>query len=159
MDSDKNDKLMEDLRKAGLSGKIGKTGSPIHIRIWIRDEFKCAYCGEELLKDIIRVQSAQLDHLLPKHKYPAYKDKEENWVLACYACNQWKRTFDPLDHLSAFDRAASLHNLSIYRDELIKITWEICLKKKYEERNKDLDLWNSIISSSNNLGKNTGKGS
>lgn len=40
------------------------------VRIRIRDEFKCVYCKEELLKDVIRMNSAQIDHLLQKSRYP-----------------------------------------------------------------------------------------
>jgi len=155
MDSGREEKLIRDLHLGGLSGKVRQMGCSAHVEIWVRHRFKCAYCGEDLLKDVVRLQSAQLDHLLPKNEYPAFKDEQENLVLACFACNQWKRTFDPLDHVRALKEKvmagkATPGDLVIYREDLIRICWEKHLKRNFEERKKDLDRWNSIILASTN---------
>ena len=95
----KTDKLLRDLSAAGLSGKFGKPGELVNVRVWVRDRFQCVYCGEDLLKDRIRMTSAQVDHLLPRSKYSDYVDLMANRVLACFCCNQIKRNFDPLEKL------------------------------------------------------------
>jgi hypothetical protein len=93
------DELVEGLTRAGLSGKWGEPSNPRWVRIWARDQWRCGYCGEDLLKDVIRMHSAQIDHLLPASPYPEYRDTDKNFVLSCYCCNQIKRDFDPLgDH-------------------------------------------------------------
>lgn len=130
-------------------------GCSAHVEIWVRHRFKCAYCGEDLLKDIVRLQSAQLDHLLPKTEYPAFKDEPNNLVLACFACNQWKRTFDPLGYEPVLKQKvmagkATPDDLAIHRESLIRICWERRLKERFEERKRDLDRWNSIILASTN---------
>jgi hypothetical protein len=119
---EKFENLINELLEAGLSGKPGVKGDPRHVKMSLRDECKCVYCGEDILNDLIRLTSAQLDHLLPKSAYPAYKDNENNWVLACFCCNQIKRNFDPSTQLSEEKKSTlSPETLPTYRDELIEI--------------------------------------
>jgi hypothetical protein len=101
------------------------------------------------LADLISITSAQLDHLLPKAKYPEYRENEDNWILACFCCNQIKRKFDPCDKLSE-DRKSALspETLSEYRAELI----EICrahLIPNLEKREKIRSQLNVILKEHN----------
>jgi hypothetical protein len=62
-----------------------------------------------------------MDHLLPKSKYPEYRDVDANWVLACYCCNQLKRDFEPLHKLGEKARAEiKPENMDAYRGELVE---------------------------------------
>jgi len=61
--------IISELSKAGLTGKYGEPGDHRWVKIWVRDRYCCVYCGVSLLDDIIRMSSAQIDHLLPKYEY------------------------------------------------------------------------------------------
>jgi 5-methylcytosine-specific restriction endonuclease McrA len=61
--------IISELSKARLTGKYGEPGDHRWVKIWVRDRYCCVYCGVSLLDDIIRMSSAQIDHLLPKYEY------------------------------------------------------------------------------------------
>ena len=44
----------------------------------------CGYCGKNF--SVLHVQS-QIDHFIPKTKYPIYTNKYSNLVLCCKTCN------------------------------------------------------------------------
>lgn len=118
--------LVAQLLRAGLAGKTGLAGQPWrrgasrHVRMWVRHEYKCGYCGENLLTDLPRMMSSQLDHLLPKRKYPYLRDVEG--VLACFRCNQLKRNFDPWKSLTSPVDSPTPENIASYRHALIEIS-------------------------------------
>ena len=96
-----NDLISELSENARLTSKYGdEPGKRRWIKIWARDGFCCVYCGKNLLSDVIRMTSAQLDHIIPKSKYKGYINEDSNLVLSCYCCNQIKRAFDPLEKQS-----------------------------------------------------------
>ena len=118
----KNDSLIRKLsEEASLTSKYGdKPGDPRWITIWVRDRFCCVYCGENLLRDVVHMTSAQLDHILPKSKYKDYTNEDSNLVLSCYCCNQIKRAFDPLKELSdQVKMNMSPETFDKHRDELL----------------------------------------
>ena len=55
--------------------------------------------SEMCIRDRNRVHyfSMQLDHLLPRSKYPHLANDPDNFVLSCQRCNNLKRAYDPLD--------------------------------------------------------------
>ena len=118
-----DENLIAELVKTGLSGKPGKPGNPKDVGIWVRDEFKYVYCGEYLLKDRIRMISAQIDHVLPKSKYKEFTDLPDNRVLSCFCCNQIKRKFDPLAETPDIKSKLSTGTFKEYRQRLIKVCW------------------------------------
>jgi len=89
-------------------------------------------CGEPLLSDLIRFYSAQLDHLLPKAKYPHLKDSPKNWVLSCYPCNQIKRAFDPWEKLMGKEKSPKEINIDQNRKALTKECREYINAQKKE---------------------------
>lgn len=48
----------------------------------------CGYCGKHFRATFCE---SQIDHFIPKHKYPRYKNQYSNLVLACKVCNNKKR--------------------------------------------------------------------
>ena len=122
------EELVARLLTAGLSGKVGlvgkswNLGKSEHVRMWVRHEYKCGYCDENLLTDALRMISSQLDHLLPQSKYKGLKDVEDNWVLACYCCNQIKRHFDPWKSLTSSVDVPTRENIAFFRQALIEIS-------------------------------------
>ena len=117
-----NENLIAELVKAGLSGKSGEPSDPKDVGIWVRDEFKCIYCGEYLLKDRIRMISAQIDHVLPKSKYKEFAELPNNRVLSCFCCNQIKGPFDPLDKMPLDIKSKlSAGTFKEYRQRLIEV--------------------------------------
>lgn len=130
------DELIEKLSQAGLSGKFGEKGDPFYVSIWVRDRFRCVYCGENLLQSRVHMSSAQLDHLLPKKKYPSYSRNPANIVLSCFCCNIIKHTYDVLadeDLSNEVKNGLSPETFDDYRHILIercKRTLEPFLKKR-----------------------------
>lgn len=49
----------------------------------------CGYCGKVFKSTIC---DSQIDHFIPKNKYPEYENKYSNLVLACKVCNNKKRS-------------------------------------------------------------------
>jgi len=123
MDNDAEpERLVGQLLRAGLAGKPWRLGASRHVRMWVRHEYKCGYCDENLLTDLPRMMSSQLDHLLPKQKYKNLRDVEDNWVLACFRCNQLKGEFDPWKLLTSPIDSPTPENIASYRHALIEIS-------------------------------------
>ena len=137
--------LVSRLSKAGLAAKPGQTGDHRHVRMWLRAGCRCEYCGEELLTDLVRMMSTQRDHLLPWSKYPEFREIDDNWVLACYCCNQIKRNYDPLQELDERARVrVTPENMGAYRDALVTACIDY-LSPKLKERNVILSNISVII--------------
>ncbi len=61
---------------------------------WLRYNFRCVYCGKDLLESWETFSSSlHHDHLLPK-KYPPLLINNTNIVPACAECNQRKSNYD-----------------------------------------------------------------
>lgn len=141
--------LVNRLSLAGLAAKPSETGDPRYVGMWLRAGFKCEYCGEELLTDLIRMMSAQRDHLLPESQYPEYADVDANWILACFCCNQIKRDFDPLQELDEKARAeVTPKNIGAYRGDLVAAC-KAYLRPKLKERDTILSDIAAILAKSN----------
>lgn len=71
----------------------------------------CPYCGRQLITPIFSTSGktrAQLDHFLPKSKYPYFSMSIYNLVPSCYSCNA------SLKHTKEF----SFSSLYPYRDDI-----------------------------------------
>lgn len=49
----------------------------------------CGYCGKDFKATLC---DSQIDHFVPKKKYPDYENKYSNLVLSCKVCNNKKRS-------------------------------------------------------------------
>lgn len=49
----------------------------------------CGYCGKHFKATIC---DSQIEHFIPKKKYPEYENKYSNLILACKVCNNKKRS-------------------------------------------------------------------
>lgn len=62
----------------------------------------CGYCGKHFKATFC---DSQIDHFIPKKKYPEYANKYSNLVLACKVCNNKKRgdwpSKDPTKNITA----------------------------------------------------------
>ena len=142
---DKKNMVDQLSQEARLTSKYGdKPGDPRWIKIWARDGFHCAYCGENLLQDVIRMTSAQLDHILPKSKYKDYMNEDANLVLSCYCCNQIKRAFDPLEKRPELEMNLSPATFNTYKDELLSVCRNYIIPK-LNMKKAILDKSNEII--------------
>ena len=56
--------------------------SEIRMRVFVRDDFTCAYCG-------VRGERMECDHIVPVSRGGSHDD--ENLTTACKPCNQSKR--------------------------------------------------------------------
>ncbi len=136
--------LIENLRQAGLAGKNGVLGKREHVEVWVKDEFKCVYCGAYLLSDVHMMFSAQIDHILPKskQKYKRFADMKDNWALSCSCCNHLKGASDPL---IGQDIVVTVENLSVIRDELIKICKNEVLPRKRQDKEEMLERVTNLL--------------
>jgi hypothetical protein len=82
-----------DLR--GSDGKIKQRWNHsnqdiLNFRVFFREIFdlECAYCG-------IRVDREEIDHFLPKSKFPYLSYCYDNYIFSCHTCNQKKGDFYP----------------------------------------------------------------
>lgn len=48
----------------------------------------CGYCGKHFKATFTK---SEIEHFVPKKKYPDYKNKYSNLILACVVCNNKKR--------------------------------------------------------------------
>jgi hypothetical protein len=73
-----------------------KWGTPWGIVAYLRDRGVCQYCGCNLFENFESLFGKQeLDHLLPKTRYPHLEIHIWNLVTACRLCNNLKRHWDP----------------------------------------------------------------
>lgn len=85
----------------GIVEKLVETGkwSRDHALAAVRANFKCEYCGLDLLRDAHHYKLWQLDHIVPKEiMIQEGKDPDEpgNLAIACKPCNfDFKWRFDP----------------------------------------------------------------
>lgn len=61
----------------------------------------CGYCGKHFKATIC---DSQIEHFIPKKKYPQYENKYSNLILSCKVCNNKKRSDwpsnDPLKNIT-----------------------------------------------------------
>ncbi|MHC4336280.1 MAG: HNH endonuclease [Planctomycetota bacterium] len=62
--------------------------------LWIEEEFRCTYCGRNLLNSLEGYRLGQKDHILPRSKYPQLAETRSNLALACQVCNFFKSRWD-----------------------------------------------------------------
>ena len=65
----------------------------IDLEVFVRDGYRCVYCGLDLIAHGDRWDLFAADHLVPKSKRGA--DSLLNLVTACLGCNRLKSGFDP----------------------------------------------------------------
>mgnify|MGYP002634468752 FL=1 len=62
-------------------------------QIFMRDSYKCVYCGRDMIGDIDDWLSLEIDHLKPKAE--GGTDNPENLVTSCNVCNKMKSSYYP----------------------------------------------------------------
>lgn len=65
------------------------------IRLGIRAEFRCEYCGRDLLASVDDYKAWAQDHLIPANPKSSGPSTFENLVIACHPCNSYKGDWDP----------------------------------------------------------------
>lgn len=64
------------------------------LSIAIRADFRCEYCGCDLLASVNNLHTLELDHILPKSNQGP-KDDAANLAVCCSTCNALKFTYIP----------------------------------------------------------------
>lgn len=71
------------------------------LQVWAEFDFHCAYCGADLIHSFDRYALGNVDHLLPRGRYPQLVDSPTNHVLSCWTCNRIKRHWDANTRIGA----------------------------------------------------------
>ncbi|MBF0227888.1 MAG: HNH endonuclease [Desulfobacterales bacterium] len=108
--------------------------------VWTRAYGRCEYCKQDLLKNRLGYATGHIDHLLPKSKYPQYKDEIDNLVLSCSSCNGVKSNYDPI-HPSENEHQMLLN----YRHELIDRVRQY-LRDQFRQYDRDWRIVLEILS-------------
>lgn len=72
--------------------KVGWFKEP-HLSVLARADFRCEYCGQDLLASFNDCFNAQLDHIHPKSK--GGSDEKSNLAACCTTCNSLKWDYAP----------------------------------------------------------------
>ena len=64
------------------------------IPLGIKQDFRCVYCGRDLLQSIAAYDCWTVDHIDPTVRGPE-RDAQENTAVACKLCNFIKRAYNP----------------------------------------------------------------
>ena len=93
--------------------------------VYLRDNRRCVYCG---FGDGSFEQHVQLtiDHIIPGRPGRPKSEKEDNFAIACYACNLAKGGFDPSE--------GSLDTPGQRREEMINRAKTQVLRRRAEWR-------------------------
>lgn len=60
-------------------------------RTYVRDNYRCIYCGRDMLSSLDDWLSLEIDHLQPTSK--GGKDEDNNRVTSCNVCNKLKSSY------------------------------------------------------------------
>ena len=101
------------------------------VPLGIEQDFKCIYCGGDLLQSIESIDAWNIDHLDPTVSGPE-ADALDNTTVACKLCNFAKRDYQPKGDTKA-ERLADARRLVLLRraekqarlDEVVQLvtTW------------------------------------
>ena len=72
--------------------KVGWFKAP-HLSVLVRADFRCEYCGLDLLASFNDCFNAQLDHIHPRSK--GGSNEESNFAACCTTCNSLKWDYVP----------------------------------------------------------------
>jgi len=74
------------VRVAGLTRVVRKNGK--HYAVHCRDEWRCQYCGRDMLESLDAMMLITVDHIFPKGSGGG--DSTSNLATCCVPCNQLK---------------------------------------------------------------------
>ena len=108
-----------------IIGKLVKTGKwdRVHADRCLRANFKCEYCGKDLLSSVENFKEWQEDHIVPKSK--GGDNSDSNIAVSCRTCNvDVKSRWNPLDVVGGNPSredliAACRHYISVKRSDLL----------------------------------------
>ena len=99
---------------------------------YIRDKYKCVYCGKDMKNNLDSWLSLQIDHIVPASK--GGKDNIENRATSCNVCNLLKLDYLP-DNWELITKKQLVDKMSKFikskRDK-----WKIEYKKALKEYEK-----------------------
>jgi 5-methylcytosine-specific restriction endonuclease McrA len=82
---------------------------------YIKDGYRCVYCGRDMLADFDSWMSIELDHIVPVSAGGG--DELENRVTSCHVCNRFKSGYVPENYTelqpSEILHRARLHVLAL----------------------------------------------
>ncbi len=110
-------------------------------KLYIESKGKCTYCGTDLFFNLLTYYSGDMEHILPKSKYPELKQNDLNYVVSCRVCNQSKGR---KNFLTKDEEKNPIAMLTEHREELINRIKEY-IKTKKQEKEKTYEEVKKII--------------
>ena len=74
--------------------QVGGFKTELMVSILARADFRCEYCGQDLLASLTECFNAQADHIIPRSK--GGPNAESNFAACCTTCNSLKWTYVPI---------------------------------------------------------------
>lgn len=113
---------------------------------YVQAKGTCSYCGENTLVNFLGYYSAQIDHILPRSKYPDLELEQTNLVYACFFCNKLKSSFDPLYSLreKGFSISDPKGALLYHREDLLREVALHLQDRLQKERNRYKSIMNIL---------------
>ncbi len=87
-------------------------------RTFVRDNYRCVYCGRDMLGSLDDWLSLEVDHLIARKKVADRKDphEDDNLVTSCNVCNKLKSNY----HLEVDIPGDPKEQLEIMREYVLK---------------------------------------
>lgn len=93
-------------------------------KIYHNDNYRCVYCGKDMLKELDLWLSLEVDHIIPQSK--GGNNESNNLVTSCNVCNKYKSSY-----LSKkYNSDITVLNNSEKRNEILNEIREHILQKR-----------------------------
>jgi 5-methylcytosine-specific restriction endonuclease McrA len=137
-------KELAKLLKKGYKNLSSEIKKQFKSEFYKKNEKRCPMCGQLLessKKSNIDVPIADLDHFLPKNKYPQFSLLPQNLIPTCMECNRIEKhiaDITPQEFKKALNELKLLKSFESHPDRYFKV-WD---KIKYDFEDKKIKLAN-----------------
>ena len=76
--------------------------------------YRCVYCGKDMLTDFDTFMTAQEEHLIPRSKDG--EDDQDNIIIACFVCNVLRKNWLP----DGYEKLSKPELLHAIRQEIFR---------------------------------------
>lgn len=116
--------IMNEYRDTGA--RYHGTATLSQQNLFLRDNYRCAYCGRHAAELNYRVELGVVEHLTRDHVWPLSRGGTDEWtnvVTACSTCNHFKdnRTPDEIEDLVLNAMGVNAEQVTIWNKFLLRV--------------------------------------